>query len=161
AAPRRDERLHAAAQALGLRRCSAGAPRLRAPISTHPRACPRPKILDIPSRYASGFRAAGHPASASISARSLRAAPVEHPLMLASGSPMRVLAVGATGFIGGHAARRLREAGHEVTALVRSRARAESDPRLAGMELVAGALADLPGAVDGRRFDVLLFAAGA
>jgi nucleoside-diphosphate-sugar epimerase len=54
---------------------------------------------------------------------------------------MRAFVTGATGFIGGRLARRLRERGDEVVALVRSRSRAGELERL-GCELVEGDLAD-------------------
>jgi dihydroflavonol-4-reductase len=52
---------------------------------------------------------------------------------------MRVFLTGGTGFIGGTVARQLRDAGHEVIALVREPARAEA-LRMAGVELVRGDL---------------------
>jgi nucleoside-diphosphate-sugar epimerase len=54
---------------------------------------------------------------------------------------MRYAVTGATGFVGGVLARQLREAGHEVVALVRNPARAESLDAL-GIELVTGDLDD-------------------
>ena len=54
---------------------------------------------------------------------------------------MRVFVTGATGFIGGVLARRLRERGDEVVALVRDPARAAALQRL-GVELVQGDLDD-------------------
>lgn len=56
---------------------------------------------------------------------------------------MRVFLTGATGFIGGRLARRLRDRGDDVVALVRSPERA-SALREAGCELVEGDLADVP-----------------
>lgn len=55
---------------------------------------------------------------------------------------MKVFLTGATGFIGGRIANRLRERGDEVTALVRSVARA-GDLEAAGCALVPGDLSDL------------------
>src|SRR5688572_26686488 len=54
---------------------------------------------------------------------------------------MRYSLTGATGFVGGALARQLREAGHEVTALVRDPARAEQLTAL-GVSLVRGDLDD-------------------
>jgi nucleoside-diphosphate-sugar epimerase len=54
---------------------------------------------------------------------------------------MRVFVTGATGFIGGHVARQLRERGDEVVTLVRSPEKAGDLERL-GCELVAGDLSD-------------------
>lgn len=54
---------------------------------------------------------------------------------------MRVFVTGATGFIGGHVARRLRERGDDVVALVRSPEKADSLRGL-GVELVEGDLSD-------------------
>jgi len=54
---------------------------------------------------------------------------------------MRVFITGATGFIGGHVARKLRERGDEVVALVRSPEKAGALHEL-GVELVAGDLSD-------------------
>ena len=59
---------------------------------------------------------------------------------------MRYAITGATGFLGGALARRLREAGNEVVALVRDPARA-AGLAAAGVELVEGDLAD-PSALD-------------
>ena len=53
---------------------------------------------------------------------------------------MRALVTGATGFTGGHLARRLAARGDVVRALVRDVARAEAT--LSGIELVAGDLTD-------------------
>jgi len=54
---------------------------------------------------------------------------------------MRVFLTGATGFIGGHVTRRLRERGEEVRALVRSPEKAR-DLELLGCELLEGDLSD-------------------
>jgi nucleoside-diphosphate-sugar epimerase len=54
---------------------------------------------------------------------------------------MRVFLTGATGFIGGHVARKLRERGDEVRVLVRSAAKA-ADLEALGCELVVGDLSD-------------------
>lgn len=54
---------------------------------------------------------------------------------------MRIFLTGATGFIGGHVARRLRGRGDEVAALVRSPAKARELERL-GCSLVEGDLTD-------------------
>jgi nucleoside-diphosphate-sugar epimerase len=54
---------------------------------------------------------------------------------------MRVFVTGATGFIGGHVVRKLRERGDDVVALVRTAAKARALEEL-GCELVAGSLAD-------------------
>lgn len=54
---------------------------------------------------------------------------------------MRVFLTGGTGFIGGHVARRLRERGDDVVALVRSPEKAAALREL-GCELVAGDLSD-------------------
>ena len=54
---------------------------------------------------------------------------------------MRVFLTGGTGFIGGHAARQLRERGDDVVALVRSPDKATALREL-GCELVAGDLSD-------------------
>jgi nucleoside-diphosphate-sugar epimerase len=54
---------------------------------------------------------------------------------------MRYFVTGATGFIGGAVARQLREAGHEVVALVRDPARA-ADLAALGAELVEGDIVD-------------------
>ena len=56
---------------------------------------------------------------------------------------MRAFVTGATGFIGGHVARKLRERGDDVVALVRSPDRATTLREL-GCELVAGDLSDAP-----------------
>jgi nucleoside-diphosphate-sugar epimerase len=55
--------------------------------------------------------------------------------------PMRVFLTGGTGFIGGHVARKLRERGDEVVALVRSETKGETLAQL-GCELVVGDLSD-------------------
>jgi dihydroflavonol-4-reductase len=54
---------------------------------------------------------------------------------------MRAFLTGATGFVGGHVARKLRERGDEVVALVRTRAKAGRLREL-GCELVEGDLSD-------------------
>src|SRR5688572_28768577 len=54
---------------------------------------------------------------------------------------MRVFVTGGTGFIGGHVARKLRERGDDVVALVRAPEKARALEEL-GCELVAGSLAD-------------------
>jgi dihydroflavonol-4-reductase len=56
---------------------------------------------------------------------------------------MRVFLTGGTGFIGGHVARKLRERGDEVVALVRTPEKAGQLSEL-GCELVAGDLGDTP-----------------
>jgi nucleoside-diphosphate-sugar epimerase len=61
---------------------------------------------------------------------------------------MRVFLTGATGFIGGHVARLLRERGDEVRALVRDPAKGAKLEQL-GCELVPGDLADKPAIVVG------------
>ena len=64
---------------------------------------------------------------------------------------MRVLVTGATGFTGGHLARALKSGGHDVRAMVRDPARAES-LRAGGIEVVPGDLGrpeSLPSAVAG------------
>lgn len=73
---------------------------------------------------------------------------------------MRAFVTGATGFIGGHLARRLRARGDDVVALVRSATRAEA-LRDAGIDLAEGDLSDpaaVRRAVDGC--DVALHVAG-
>jgi nucleoside-diphosphate-sugar epimerase len=54
---------------------------------------------------------------------------------------MRIFLTGGTGFIGGHVARRLRQRGDDVAALVRNPAKASGLAEL-GCELVAGDLSD-------------------
>ena len=54
---------------------------------------------------------------------------------------MKAFVTGATGFIGGHVARKLRERGDDVVALVRSPDKA-GQLRELGCELVAGDLSD-------------------
>lgn len=56
---------------------------------------------------------------------------------------MRAFVTGATGFIGGRLVRQLREAGHDVRALVRDPSRVvEGDPRWSGVELARGDIRD-------------------
>lgn len=71
---------------------------------------------------------------------------------------MKILVVGGTGLIGGHAALRMQEQGHEVTLMARS---APSVPGLAELPLIQGDYA-VDDCSDGRLegFDVLVFAAG-
>ena len=57
--------------------------------------------------------------------------------------PMRYAITGATGFLGGVLARQLRDAGHDVVALVRDPGRATALADV-GVELVAGDLDDAP-----------------
>jgi nucleoside-diphosphate-sugar epimerase len=71
---------------------------------------------------------------------------------------MRVLVVGAGGFIGSHAVRRFLDRGDEVTALVRSRTRHEA--RLAGARVVEGLVEEPPWGADDFDFDCVVFAAG-
>ena len=64
---------------------------------------------------------------------------------------MRILATGATGYIGGRLIPRLLEEGHQVRVLVRDSRRLQLSPS-AGMEVVVGDLAapeSLAGAFDG------------
>jgi nucleoside-diphosphate-sugar epimerase len=64
---------------------------------------------------------------------------------------VRVLLIGGSGFLGGHAARALLEAGHEVSVLSRG-----NRPPLAGVETLRAERRDpasLAGALEGRRFD--------
>ncbi len=63
---------------------------------------------------------------------------------------MRYFLTGATGFIGGRLARQLREAGHDVVALVRNRQRAEKLSEL-GVELVSGDITDRASLPQGMR----------
>jgi nucleoside-diphosphate-sugar epimerase len=56
---------------------------------------------------------------------------------------VKVFLTGGTGFIGGHVARRLRERGDDVRALVRDPARASSLGTI-GCELIQGSLTDAP-----------------
>jgi nucleoside-diphosphate-sugar epimerase len=73
---------------------------------------------------------------------------------------MRVLVVAGTGFIGGHAVRAFVERGDRVSALVRSRARAENDPRLRDARLIEGSVGALPEAVLDEACDAVVYAAG-
>lgn len=61
---------------------------------------------------------------------------------------MRVFLTGATGFIGGHVARRLRERGDDVRVLVRSAAKGQRLESM-GCELVVGDLSDGPAIAQG------------
>ena len=66
----------------------------------------------------------------------------DHPTMLPrhpshAPTPMRYFVTGGTGFIGGHLIRQLRDAGHDVVALVRDRGRAQALQAL-GVELAQG-----------------------
>lgn len=79
---------------------------------------------------------------------------------------MRYAVTGATGFVGGELARQLREAGHDVVALVRNPAKATGLKAL-GVELVPGDLDDhaaldrlLAPAPDGTPVDGLFHVAG-
>lgn len=79
---------------------------------------------------------------------------------------MRYALTGATGFVGGELARQLREAGHDVVALVRNPARATALQDI-GVELVRGDLDDqaaldqlLAPAADGTSVDGLFHVAG-
>lgn len=74
---------------------------------------------------------------------------------------MRVLVVAGTGFIGGHAAQTFVQRGDTVTALVRSRARAIADERLASTTLIEGDLDALPHQMLDTPHDVVIYAAGA
>ena len=76
-------------------------------------------------------------------------------------SKRRVLVLGGTGFIGGHAARTFAERGDEVSALVRSRARAERDERLTAVRLIVGDVAQASALLSGERFDVVVYTLGA
>ena len=74
---------------------------------------------------------------------------------------MRVFVTGATGFIGAHVARMLRERADEVVALVRSPAKAEALEEL-GCELVQGSLTDEPAVRAGMEgCDAIVHVAGA
>ncbi|HAN28524.1 MAG TPA: epimerase, partial [Haliea salexigens] len=71
---------------------------------------------------------------------------------------MRVLVVGGTGLIGGHAALHLAQAGHEVTIMARSPSKV---PALAELPFIATHYVE-DDVADGRLegFDWLVFAAG-
>jgi UDP-glucose 4-epimerase len=73
---------------------------------------------------------------------------------------MRVLVVGATGFIGGHVARALSARGDEVLCLVRSRARAASDLRLRAARVLEGSVAAPPPELGSEALDGVVYAAG-
>lgn len=66
---------------------------------------------------------------------------VRYPVRPVRVAPVRAFVTGATGFIGGHLARRLRERGDDVVALVRTPARA-GDLRELGCSIVEGDLSD-------------------
>jgi nucleoside-diphosphate-sugar epimerase len=93
-------------------------------------------------------------------AKSCRAA-FEVVLECGNGVTMRVLVVGATGFVGGHAAQGFAARGDDVVGLVRSIRRAYSDARLDRVRLVEGSVAPLPPALAGESFDLVFYAAGA
>ena len=71
---------------------------------------------------------------------------------------MRVLVVGAGGFIGSHAVRRFLDCGDQVTALMRSQSVHEA--RLAGARVVEGSVEQPPWNVNEFDFDCVVFAAG-
>jgi nucleoside-diphosphate-sugar epimerase len=71
---------------------------------------------------------------------------------------MRVLVIGATGFIGGHAARACIERGDDVTALARDAERARADVRLRGASILEGRVGAPPRIAP---HDVVIYAAGA
>jgi dihydroflavonol-4-reductase len=71
----------------------------------------------------------------------MRAEPRSSPLSSGSPDPMRYFVTGASGFLGGVIARQLRDAGHDVVALVR---RPETAPQLSriGIDVRAGDITD-------------------
>jgi 2-alkyl-3-oxoalkanoate reductase len=72
---------------------------------------------------------------------------------------MRVLVVGATGFIGGHLVSAFRQQGNEVYALVRSSSAAELDTRLKSSHIVVGSLGSVR-ASELPKCDAIVYAAG-
>ena len=87
---------------------------------------------------------------------------MNHARVSNAGSMARkVLVVGGTGFLGGHAARAFRAAGDAVTATVRDLARAARDERLRDVQLVEADVVKAVERVRGSTFDVVVYAAGA